>query len=164
MLTMLVYSISMMGGTLKVTSGKTDFLKSEGTVAVIWNWDKATYADKESLKSAWGETYDKHLTDGEKFFLNGFNEVSKKLKATQSADGAKYTMTITVTNIDYFFSAMSVVPGHKHAIWATIDVKDASGNSVCTIKAERFKGGRDFVKYDSYTELMGNLGKKIADL
>lgn len=162
MLVMLVYSVSMMGESLKVTSGSTKFLKSEGTVSVIWNWENATFADKETLKAAWGDTYEKHLTDGEKSFIDGFNDVSKKLKATQSTDGATYTMTITVTNIDYFFSAMSVVPGHKHTIWATIEVKDASGNTICTMKAERFKGGRDFVKYDSYKELMSDFGKKVA--
>jgi hypothetical protein len=60
---------------------------------------------------------------------------------------------------------MSVVPGHKHKVWAKIKITDKTSDKiVCVLKVIEFKGGRDLVKYDSYTEMMHDLGKELAVL
>lgn len=154
-------------GDLKVKSGNAKFLKEKGSIAVVFNWDKATYADEgKSLKEEWKDEYSKYVEEGEKFFLNGFNAKSKTLKAVTAdkSENAQYTMTVNITKIDYFFSVMSFVPGHKYTIWADIIIKDASGKEVCVVTATRRKGGRDFVRFDAYTEMMQDFGKDLGSL
>ena len=136
-------------------------------MAVTFNWANATYGDDgKSLKDEWKGDYQGNIKSGEEFFLNGFNEKSKKLKAKEASKtkNAQYSMTVNVKKIDYFFSAMSFVPGHKFTIWADVIVKDASGKEVCVVTATRFKGGRDFVRLDAYTEMMEDFGKNLANL
>ena len=73
------------------------------------------------------------------------------------ATTANYIVTVEFTNFGYFFSAMSFVPGHKHKVWANfVVVNTTTGEEECRIVAKEFKGGRDTVKFDSYTEMMNN--------
>ena len=163
----LIWSCAAFASTLKVVAGNHKFLKDKGTIAVVFNWDQAKYADDtKSLKDEWKDEYQKYVEDGENFFVDGFNLKTKTLKAVAAseANDAQYTMTVTITKIDYFFSVMSIVPGHKYTLWADISIKDATGKEVCAVKAERFKGGRDFVRYDAYTEMMNDLGSHLASI
>lgn len=163
----LLVSCSVFAGKIDVVEGNSKFLKSEGVMKVIIDWSDAKYAEKETLKEAWNkdkQEYDSYVEKGEKSLLEGFNKSSKKLKASKDAENPDYTMLIKITNVDYFFSVMSIVPGHKFTVWAEITVKDKNGNVVCKAKANRFKGGRDFVRDDAYTEMMRDFGKELSSL
>ena len=78
--------------------------------------------------------YNKYVEEGEAAFIAGFNEENKKLKATTKAGNADYTMTVEVRKIDYFFSATSIIPGHKNDIWVNVTMRDKAGNSACVTK------------------------------
>lgn len=162
----LVICISSFAGDIKVIEGKAAMNKREGLAEVVFVWDNAKYDNRHSLKEQWKEEYDKYLKDGEEFFIAGFNENAKKLAiTTMEKEKANYTITIEFENFDYFFSAMSVIPGHKHKVWAKIKIADkTTGKIVCVLKVVEFKGGRDLVKFDSYTEMMHDLGKELAQL
>ena len=160
----LLTTIIITAGTIDITSGSKKFLKSKGTICVTFNWDNAHWANGETLQQRWDKEYNMHIEEGAATFIKGFNEENKKLKAVTNADNADYTMTIDVQKIDYFFSATSIVPGHKHDIWAKVTVRDKAGNTVCEITIERMKGSRDFVVYDSYIKMMRKLGNELPSL
>lgn len=147
---------------IKIEKGKANYLKKEGTMNLIINWDNAKYGDEKVFKDHCGDQYNTYKEKGYDAFVAGFNEASKNVKITKEATSADYTMTIIVSNVDYFFSVMSLVPGHKHKIWAEIEVKDVKGNIVCQYKITEYKGGRDFSVIDSFTEMMNDLGKDLA--
>gem|GEM_PF-5483522 len=70
-----------------------------------------------------------------------------------------------VLKIDYFFSAMSLPPGHKFTLWARITVTNReTGVEVCRMNVERLKGDRDFVMDDAYAKLFSSLGETLAGL
>lgn len=164
LLSVMIISLVANAVDIKVVSGKASFMKQEGSAVVLFNWDGAKYDNKESLKDYWKEDYDKYLSEGKKKFIEGFNSSSKKVKLGET-DDAGYIFTVEVTNIDYFFSAMSLVPGHKHRIWCTITITEkATGNEVCKADVKEFKGGRDFSKFDSFTEMMLDLGKQVGKM
>lgn len=80
-------------------------------------------------------------------------------------ENANYTMKVDFVNFDYFFSAMSAIPGHKHKVWANITMTDKNtGEIVWVVEVDEFIGDRDFVRYDSYTKMMTGLGERIARL
>ena len=148
----------------KVTEGNASFLKKEATANVVFNWDKAEWDNgRETLKEHWGDDYDKTTKRGEEAFVRCFNENSKKVKISDAP--AQYRIEVNMGNIDYFFSAMSFVPGHKHRVSAIINVIDtATGNKVCTITVDARKGGRDFVVSDSFVKAMEQVGEDVAKL
>lgn len=161
-----VMCISSYAGDIKIIEGKASMNKREGLAEIIFVWDNAKYANRLSLHDQWKDEYEKYMKEGEEFFIAGFNENAKKIAiTTMEKDKANYTITIEIENIDYFFSVMSVVPGHKHKVWANIKIADkATSQVVCVLKVVEFKGGRDTVKFDSYTEMMHDLGKELAQL
>lgn len=164
LLTVMVISMVVCAAEIKVVSGKASFMKQEYFAVVLFNWDEAKFDNRESLKDYWNEDFEKYLSEGKKKFIEGFNDSSKKVKFVDT-DLAGYIFNVEVTNIDYFFSAMSMVPGHKHKIWCTITVIEKStGKEVCKIDVKEFKGGRDFSKFDSFTEMMLDFGKQVGKI
>lgn len=156
--------VSVYAGDLKVVDGKASYIKTGGTATVVFNWSEAQWDFKEPFKQHCGDEYQKYVSDGEKAFLEGFNSAKKPLQITTTdQSNVQYVISIDLTNFDEFFSAMSVVPGHKHKVWATVTVKDASGNMMCKYSVTEFKGGRDFSIFDSFTEMMRDFGKALAN-
>lgn len=150
--------------TTTVTEGSASFLKVKANANIVFNWDNAEWDNgRETLKEHWGDDYDKTTKRGEKAFINSFNENSKNIKINN--DSARYKIEVNMGNIDYFFSATSIVPGHKHRVSATINVIDLlSGTKVCVITVNARKGGRDFVVSDSFVKAMSRIGEDVATL
>ena len=161
----LLVTVNMFAGSsIKVKEGDASFMKNSGTVAVVINWDNAQWNKEMPVREHWTEEYDTYVSEGYAKFVEGFNEKSKSLKVADSAEGATYVMNIEVTNVDRFWSAMSVVPGNKHKMWGTVTVTEkATGKVVCVYSLNEFKGGRDFSILDSFKEMMKNLGKELAE-
>ncbi len=160
---MLIVSCVMYAGS-PVKSGNKKFLKDEGTVQMVFDWKNAKYDKKKPLTEYWEKDdvkYEQRVEDAESNIIKGFNEKSKKLKAVTTS-GADYTMTIKIENLDYYFSVMGWAPGHVYKIWATVTVTDKTGATVCEMHFDEFKGGRDFVPYDAYTEMAEDFGKELA--
>lgn len=156
--------ISMMADGIDKISGSNKFLKTEGVAKVTINWENATWDSKGSVKDQWKDEYQKHVDGALTSFISGFNKKSKKVKIYQDNAKATIAFEITVTNVDYFFSAMSFLPGHKHTLWGDVVAKDiASGEVLCKWSMNRFKGGRDFVVYDSFTKMWKELGEELAN-
>lgn len=160
---MTLFALLASASDIKVTQGKTSYLKSEGTMTVVFNWDNAKWDRGSSVKDEWAEQFESYKNEGEQFFIDGFNKASKMVNLSTENSTADYTMNVEFTNFDKFYSVMSLVPGHKHKVWANITVTDnKTGETVCTYKVTEFEGGRDFSLFDSYTEMMRDLGSKLA--
>ena len=159
----LMFTMSMWAGSIKVKEGDASFMKNSGTVAVSIDWSNAKWNNEGSAQEHWADKYQSYVDAAVPALVEGMNAKSKGLQATTSADQATYIMNVQVTNVDMFFSAMSVVPGNKHKIWATVTVTEkATGKVVCVYNVDEFKGGRDFSVFDSFTEMMKNLGKELG--
>ena len=156
-----VLSASAGEKVLTLEQGELATLKAGGNVAVVFNFDGATYDMKEPLSAHYPNLAE--LTAKVPFnFTEGFNDKCKKSKVVDSAD-AKYTMEIKVSNMDYFFSAMSFVPGHKTKVWGTATIKDkTTGETVAVIKITECEGDRDFVADDSFGKCFVKLGEQLA--
>lgn len=151
------------GGSVKVNKGKASFLKTDAKVSIVFDWSEAKYDNKEALKDHLKD-YDKMVKLGETAFSEGF---SKKAKTVSIAteDNGSYRIDVKVTNLDMFFSAMSIVPGYKFKIWATVTVTNLTTNEVeCVAVADEIKGGRDFSIDDSYKKCLTLLGEDVATM
>lgn len=148
---------------IKVTEGSTDYLKTGGTIDVNFHWDNATYNFEKSVKEEWGDKYDKYKTEGKEYFIGGFNHGNKVLKMVGDGSNADYTMTVTMTNFDKYFSPMSLVPGNKYKVWAEITVKDnKTGKVVCAYKVTEFSGTTELSVFDSFLRTMRTLGINLG--
>lgn len=164
LIAMLICVVSFADNSTTIIQGNASFLKKAGIANISFDWSHAEWDNgRETLQEHWGEDYEKTVKRGEKAFINNFNKNSKKLKI--STDSAQYHIEVEMGNIDYFFSAMSFVPGHKHRISAKIKVIELStGNTVCVIDVDARKGGRDFVISDSFVKAMEQIGEDVAKL
>lgn len=139
-------------------------MKNDATVNVVLNWKDAKWNNEIPIKEQWGDEYQAYVERGEEFFIKGFNKTSKKVRIVEE-NIADYVMIINISNVDKFFSAMSLVPGNKHKIWGEIVVTDKkTGDLVCKYSVKEFKGGRDFSVFDSFTECMEDMGSELAGI
>ena len=157
-----MFTLFAFAGGIKVSQGKTSFMKSDGTISVVFNWNDAQWNNEKPVKEQWNDEYQSYVNEGEACFIEGFNKSSKKVKIVKG-DASDYIMTVNFSNFDKFFSAMSIVPGNKHKIWAEITVTDRkTGEVICKYNVKEFKGGRDFSVFDSFKESMEDLGSELA--
>ncbi len=161
-----MFAVFAFAGGIKVRQGKASYIKEKnGKVAVVINWDKAKWNNEKPLKEQWGDEYKEYVKAGLANFIEGFNKESQKVKAVSSDEPSDYVMTITISNVDKFYSVMSIVPGNKHKIWGEASVRNKkTGEEVCTYVIDEFKGGRDFSIFDSFKEAMRDMGAKLASI
>ncbi len=158
-----IVSTIVYAGPIKVTEGKTNYTKETTSIIIKFNWANAQYDYKMPLRDQLKGDYESYLREGEQKFIKEFCENSSRLTVVAKESEAKYCMSIEVTNMDKYFSAMSFVPGMKYKIWAIITITDLSDQSIkCKFNVKEFVGGRDFEDSDAFTECLGGLGKKIA--
>lgn len=159
-----MFTVFAFAGGIKVRQGKASYMKKSGNVAVVIDWNKAKWNNEMPLKEHWDNEYKAYIDAGLASFIEGFNKESKKLKAVDANKPSDYVMAITISNVDRFYSVMSIVPGNKHKIWGEVSVKNKrTGEEVCTYVIDEFKGGRDFSIFDSFKEAMNDMGAKLAD-
>ena len=155
---------AMAANPVTVVSGSTSFLKENAEAVVSFNWEETQWKDgglfKEEVDA---EEFSKYTASAPAKFKEGFNQKSKHLRIGDNKEKAKYAINIKVLKIDYFFSVMSIVPGHKHTVWARIEVVDQKSKEVvCTLHVERLKGARDFIVDDSFYKCFSALGQAVA--
>ena len=153
------------GSPFNITDGSMSFLKQQAEANLVIDWSKTMYGDNKQLKDAFSETeYQNYTSKSEKVFVSSFNKKSKKLKISDSND-AKYEIKIIINKIDYFYSIMSLVPGHKHTIYADVIITSKETNSIiCKLEASRLKGDRDFIKEDSFYKCFESFAEELASL
>ncbi len=163
-MTLLCLSVNA-GNPVSLISGKKDFLKDNASATVSFSWDKAQWDDGGLMKDELnGSECERYVSVAVQKFKEGFNQKSKRL-AIKEDQNAKYAIQIEVLKVDYFFSVMSLVPGHKNTVWANIIVKEiATGEEIASIKVDRLKGARDFVKDDAFAKCFYALGEELAGL
>ena len=148
-----------------VVSGTKTFLRDNAKAVVTFSWDDAHWKEGGKMKDEMNEIeFENRTTLAVPKFTQGFNAKTKRL-IVKEADDAKYEIHVDVLKIDYFFSAMSLPPGHKFTLWARITVTNReTGVEVCRMNVERLKGDRDFVMDDAYAKLFSSLGETLAGL
>lgn len=158
---MAMFTLIAFAGGITITQGKASFMKKEGSISVVFNWDNAKWDNRIPVKEQWKDEYQSYVENGEVCFIEGFNKSSKKVKIVKGE--SDYLMTVNFSNFDKFYSVMSTIPGNKHKIWAEITVTDKkTGEVICKYDVKEFKGGRDFLVFDSFKESMEDLGSKIV--
>ncbi|MBO4826903.1 MAG: hypothetical protein J5506_06685 [Prevotella sp.] len=150
---------------IEITLGSKGFLKDYASANVEIDFSKTIYKEKELLmESLTEEEFERYTSKAIGAFAEAFNHNSKRLKIDNSED-ARYAIDIEVDKIDYFFSVMSLVPGHKHTFFGTITVTNLdTAEIVCEMIVTRLKGGRDFSLEDSFYKCFAELGKELAKL
>ena len=150
---------------VKILSGSKAFLKENAKTTLLLNWDDAYWMDKGLMKKELSENeFKNYVNYAVENFINGFNSTSKKVKIDSIPEKADYEMVLVINKIDYFFSVTSVPPGYKYTLWGTLTVLNKDGGKVIEVEFDRFKGGRDFYKEDSFKKLFYSLGKSINKL
>lgn len=151
------------GGSVKVSKGNAAFLKTDAKVSIVFDWTEAKYSDKEALKDHLKD-YEKMVQMGETAFSEGFSKKAKKVTVATEGKG-NYRIDVKITNLDMFYSVMSIVPGYKFKVWATVTVTNLTSNEVeCVAVADEIKGGRDFSIDDSFKKCMTLLGEDVATM
>lgn len=116
--------------------------------------------NKKDLKEQLGADYAKYQTEGMNAFIEGFNQKSKNLTASDMS-GGKYQVKMKIISLDKFFSVMSIIPGNNHKVTAEISVLQ-DGKEICKMKSKDLEGDCDSEIFDSYTKAMNALGQKVA--
>ena len=150
---------------IEVVKGTAKVLREKATANFTIDWSKAYWMEGGLMKDELSAgDYEMYTTTAPNKFIEAFNDNSKGLKIVDEPS-AEYEIKVVVSKIDYFFSVMSFVPGHKHTFWGKVIVtKKSTGEEMLEVNLARFKGGRDFVKDDSFYEMFLDLGKKISSL
>ena len=153
------------GPVIEVVKGTAKVMREKATATLVFDWSNAYWMDKGLMKDELPATdYENYTTVAPQKFQESFNDNSKGLKIIEDPS-ADYEIKIVVSKIDYFFSVMSFVPGHKHTFYGKVIVtQKTTGEDVLEVVLTRFKGGRDFKKDDSLYEMFKDLGKKISSL
>ena len=153
------------GPVIEVVKSTAKVMRENATANLVFDWSNAYWMESGLMKDELSAVdYENYTTIAPKKFQEAFNNNSKGLKIVDDPS-ADYEIKVVVSKIDYFFSVMSVVPGHKHTFFGKVIVTQRStGEEVLEVNLTRFKGGRDFVKDDSFYEMFLDLGKKISSL
>lgn len=162
-LTALLFAAVTYAGGIKICQGNAKYLKEDGSISVVFNWDKALWDNEKPVKERWGDQYQEYIDKGQTSFIAGFNKGSKKMKIVDDRDTANIVMSVTFVNFDYYFSTMSLIPGHKHKVWAEITIiEKVTGNVLCKYSVDEYKGDRDLSVFDSFTEMMSKMATELA--
>ena len=147
-----------MFASIKIKEGSNSFMKSNGVAKIIFDWSEAQWDNWETLPEHWGNEYETYVRNGEKSFIHGFNEAGRKVLIKKDAADSNYEITVKWENFDVFW-----LPRAKHKVWATITVKSmVTGDVICVYKVKEFVGHGDFIKRESFTDMMEDLGEAIA--
>jgi hypothetical protein len=169
---LLVFSALICAGVsardFNVTSGKTTCMKDKGATAIVKiDFTGCTWENEMTLEEFSGEEYAERAVIALDNFIIGFNDSTKGLKVSAADDNAKYLMTVHITNMDRKQAGSAFVWGQmclKFAGEVTV-VDIATGENVCTIEIDGYKGQRgDFVPNDRIVKGFNELGWKIATL
>lgn len=156
---------AMAGSDIKVTEGNKKFLKTaEGNAVLVFDWDGATFDNKEPLTSKFS-----NLEELKKVAWNGFaetfNEKSKKVKVVADEANAKYKFAMKVTNMDQYFKVMGFVPGNATKVWGTMTITDLStGEVLAIIEVKEVNGGANPSPDGSFSDCFEELAKQVSKL
>lgn len=148
---------------VKITSGTADFLKTEATADIVFDYSEAAWEEDQSYKTWCGEDFDTRVKLSKESFTFAFNKNSKKLKINDGGKDAKYRITFKVENME------QKVGGNWGQFYVrcygTITVQDiATGETVCTINVSKEGGDTDYVPNDRISSCFSEIGKKVAKL
>ena len=109
------------GHVIEVVKGTAKVLKENATANLTIDWSNAYWMESGLMKDELSAgDYEKYTTTAPNKFKEAFNDNSKGLKIVDDST-AVYEIKVVVSKIDYFFSVMSVVPGHKHTFLGKSD-------------------------------------------
>lgn len=163
-LTLLVGAATAFAGekTFSVLEGTLDRLKEGGNVVVTFDFEGATFDNREPL-SVHYQNLSELIARVPTGFMQGFSEKAKKCNIVDNATDAKYSIIIEVENMDSCFQAMSIVPGHSTKVWGTATIKDnATGETVAVVRISECEGDRDFTIDDSFGKCFIKIGEGIG--
>lgn len=150
--------------TIKIVSGTPQIFKKKTTATLYFDWENAHWMEGDLMKKEFkDEEYEKYTTNAYNTFKESFNLTNENFKLVTEGN-TEYSVRIIVDKVDYFFSVTSIIPGHKYTIFGKIIVSDKDGGVLCEMNMERYKGWRDFDRWDSYKKLFRNLGEDIAKI
>lgn len=156
------------GNPIKVTSGKSwlkNLMKETAAVYVEFDWSNAKFDNEKAVIEDFQDDYDYIVESCASNFVEGFNDKAKSLKVQLTEEGASYKLIVTITNIDTYFSVMSIIPGHKANLWCKLKcVSYTTGETVYEAEAEEVEGGRDSVRKDCFAKAFTELGTAVAKL
>lgn len=157
-LTALLFAAVTYASGIKICQGNAKYLKEDGSISVVFNWDKALWDNEKPVKERCGDQYQEYIDKGQTSFIAGFNKGSKKMKIVDDRDTANIVMSVTFVNFDYYFSAMSLVRDTNTKFGQkSPSLKKVTGNVLCKYSVDEYKGDRDLSVFDGFTEMMSKM-------
>jgi hypothetical protein len=158
-----------------VQSGKTATLKLDFSKAKIANLSKNELTDKlmrthlEETDPVTAENWEsKHVPECRAFFIERWNEGKNCLKMVDGTSG-DYQVIVNIDYIDFGSGSAAVWGFGKKAggaiIRGTLDVKDASGKTICTLDINDLRGMSQRtmdMKFPTFGRRMALLFKTVA--
>lgn len=161
-------TVAFAGNPIKLITGKKEaknLMKLNVTMCVNYDWSNAKYDTDKELKDQWGVDYDYIINDCEKSFINGFNENSNGPVFTASDENAQYSLLLKITNVDSYFSVMSIPARYEAKMWGHLTiVSNSTGSVVLEAEIDEAEDGKDFVPRDCFGKTFGELGKTISKM
>ena len=156
---------AMAGSDLKVVEGDKKFLKTaSGNAVLIFDWEGATYDNKEPLTNHYSnlEQLKPIAWNG---FVEEFNKKSKNVKVVKDATDARYQFSMQVTNMDMYVKVMSFIPSPATKVWGVMTVTDLqTGEVIAIIQVKEVNGGGNPSPDGSFSDCFEELGKQMAKL
>ena len=159
--------VSAWAGGIKVVSGdKKVFKNAEGSAVLEIVFDGATYDDKMPL--AENEKFS-DMASVKKIAMAGFteyfNKKSKSVKISESADGAKYKISLQVSKMDQYVKVMGFIPAPATKTWGTLTITDlATGQVLTTVEVNAVDGGANPSPDGCISDSFEKIGEEVAKL
>lgn len=150
---------------IRVTQGEKKFLKAaEGNAVLTFDYDGATYANKEPLTSKFN-----NLEELKKVGWNGFatifNERVRKVKVVEDGAEARYKFSMKVTNMDQYFKITGFIPSNATKVWGVMTITDlSSGEVLASIEISEVDGGANPSPSGSFSDCFEELAKQVSKL
>mgnify|MGYP004447654249 CR=1 FL=1 len=148
--------------TFTLVEGDLNPIKGGGNIFVTFDFEDATYDNKEPLAVHYenlSELIVKVLSD----FNQTLQKKAKKINVVDKVTEAEYTVTVKVNNMDCYFKVMSFVPGSDTKMWGFVTIKDnVTGENIAVIKITECDGGRDFSVDDSFVKCFHKVGEELG--
>lgn len=148
---------------IKITSGSNDFLKSNSTAVLVFDYSEATWEEDELYKSWCGDEYEERVNISVRSFIRGFNENSSKLKIKQEDTSARYRIIFKVENLEQKNGGRGW--GRFYVLcYGIITIQDIeTGKDVCVLSVKKEAGSADYSQNDRIASCFNEIGELVAD-
>lgn len=161
-LCLIVLSCTMTFAKSLADEGNTNVLKENANAVLEINYSNAIYRQYHTFQSEKVVDFPPKGERDAESFVEFFNKSTPGMKATTSADGAKYKFLIELTKIRKDLG-MWAPASERIQLWGTVKViNQETGATECTFTLKKFQGRDRYGDDNAYANTFSHLGENIA--